>query len=85
MKGQTEAAEERPSEEKAEGEAQAEVAAPPAPVEEEDKTLTLEEYMKQKKSIVKNSNARVMPSAETEQKEVSPSSPVLFVDFKMFF
>lgn len=68
LKGQTEAAEERPSEEKAEGEAPAEVA-PPAPVEEEDKTLTLEEYMKQKKSIVKNSNARVMPSAETEQKE----------------
>jgi len=68
LKGQTEAAEERPSEEKAEGEAPAEVA-PPAPVEEEEKTLTLEEYMKQKKSIVKNSNARVMPSAETEQKE----------------
>jgi len=67
LKGQTEAAEERPSEEKAEGEV-AEVA-PPAPVEEEDKTLTLEEYMKQKKSIVKNENSRVKPSAETEQKE----------------
>merc|ERR1712037_435216 len=46
-----------------------EVAAPAAPVEEEDKTLTLEEYMKQKKTIGKNSNAKVVASAETEQKE----------------
>ena len=66
LKGQTEAVtEEKPSEENVE-----EVAAPAAPVEEEDKTLTLEEYMKQKKTIVKNASAKVVASAETEQKEV---------------
>jgi len=65
LKGQTEAVtDEKPSEENVE-----EVAAPAAPVEEEDKTLTLEEYMKQKKTIVKNANAKVVASAETEQKE----------------
>ena len=65
LKGQTEAvAEEKPSEENAEA-----VAAPAPVVEEEDKTLTLEEYLKQKKNIVKNANAKVVTSAETEQKE----------------
>lgn len=67
MKGQTEAVtEEKPSEENADVK---EPVAAPAPVEEEEKTLTLEEYMKQKKNIVKNSNAKVVASAETEQKE----------------
>ena len=66
LKGQTEAVtDEKPSEENAEA-----VAAPAPVVEEEEKTLTLEEYLKQKKSIVKNSNAKVVASAETEQKEV---------------
>ena len=70
LKGQTEAVtEEKPSEEIAE-----EPVAAPAPVEEEDKTLTLEEYMKQKKTIVKNANAKVVASAETEQKEVRKMS-----------
>lgn len=72
LKGQTEAVtEERPSEEKAEGEAAPEVeAAAPAPVEEEDKTMTLEEYKKQKKTVIKNSNARTAAAAEeTDQKE----------------
>lgn len=74
LKGQTEAVtEERPSEEKTEGEAAPEVeAAAPAPVEEEDKTMTLEEYKKQKKNVIKNSNARTAAaSEETDQKEVS--------------
>lgn len=67
LKGQTEAVtEEKPSEENADVK---EPVAAPAPVEEEEKTLTLEEYMKQKKNIVKNSNAKVVASAETEQKE----------------
>lgn len=65
MKGQTEAVtDEKASEENAEA-----VAAPAPVVEEEDKTLTLEEYLKQKKNIVKNANAKVVASAETEQKE----------------
>jgi hypothetical protein len=65
LKGQTEAVtDEKPSEENVEA-----VAAPAPVVEEEEKTLTLEEYLKQKKNIVKNANAKVATSAETEQKE----------------
>lgn len=55
MKAQTEPTEEKPA---VEGAAAEEEKAPPAPVEPEEKTLTLEEYYAQRKKSNRNPNAR---------------------------
>ena len=55
MKAQTEPTEEKPA---VEGAAAEEEKAPPAPVEPEEKTLTLEEYYAQRKQSNRNPNAR---------------------------
>ena len=55
LKAQTEPTEEKPA---VEGAAAEEEKAPPAPVEPEEKTLTLEEYYAQRKKSNRNPNAR---------------------------
>merc|ERR1712183_56940 len=61
LKAQTEPTEEKPA---TEGAAAEEEKAPPAPVEPEEKTMTLEEFYAQRKKSNRNPNAKVQDDKE---------------------
>jgi len=87
LKAQTEPTEEKPAVEGAAA-ATEEEKAPPAPVEPEEKTLTLEEYRAQQKKSNRNPNAKVQEDKEAasnvqvERTKKGRAARVKEVDFK---
>lgn len=68
LKAQTETVEEKPSEEKVEGKTEEKAAAEEAKPEPEEKTMTLEEYRKQKRSVQRNPNAKTASEPSANKK-----------------
>jgi plasminogen activator inhibitor 1 RNA-binding protein len=85
LKAQTEPTEEKPA---VEGAAAEEEKAPPAPVEPEEKTLTLEEYYAQRKKSNRNPNAQkadekeAATNVQVERTKKGRAARVKEVDFK---
>merc|ERR1712131_78634 len=77
LKGQTEQPSNEENNEEAKAAEQTEEAAKPEPVpaEPEDKTMTLEEYRKQKVSVHRNPNAKVEEEKEAEKKPAAKKQP----------